>query len=226
MPQFVHKIADDRQATISYVVQSVLVLFSWLGLAIASSTSFYLPIRPGTAENAKEVFLESLNSFQRAQCYFSIPIAVTTLITDPFHLDTVNGFGFLPVAINGFMPQTFNLLQLHRHKRFSWYISSLTFLSWLLSTINFWAIIKYLSIQRLGSRDAEFRSLSKLESCGSLNALTLCIQAQGVSPLGWLFYTKLKSTSFGGSLLFGTSTIGNSTASRTLVIAHSTIRIL
>ena len=152
--------------------------------------------------------MESLNSFLQAQCYFSIPIAVSTLISDPFHLDTINGFGFLPVAINGFLPQTFTLLQLHRHKRFSWYISSLTFLSWLLSTINFWAIIKYLSIERIGTRDAEFRSLSKIESCGNLNALTLCIQAQGVSPIGWLFYTKLKSTAFGASLLFGATTIG------------------
>ncbi|KAL8698401.1 MAG: hypothetical protein Q9201_006590 [Fulgogasparrea decipioides] len=209
MPQFVLKIADDRQITISYVVQSVLVLFSWLGLAIASSTSFYKPIRSGSAGKAKKVFLESLNSFQLAQCYFSIPIAVTTLITDPFHLDSVNGFGFLPVAMNGFLPQTFNLLQLHRHKRFSWYISSLTFLSWLLSTINFWAIIKYLNLKRIGTRDAEFRSLSKIESCGSLNALTLCIQAQGVSPLGWLLHTKLKSTDSGAALLFGTTTIGN-----------------
>ncbi|KAL8859002.1 MAG: hypothetical protein Q9178_004483 [Gyalolechia marmorata] len=201
-------IPDNKQITASYVIQSVLVLFSWLGLAIASWTSFYKPTRSGSAEKAREVFLESLNSFQQAQCYFSIPIAVTTLITDPFHLDPVNGYGFLPVAINGFLPQTFNLLQLHRYKRLSWYISSLTFLSWLLSTINFWAIIKYLSIERIGTRDAEFRSLSKIEACGSLNALTLCIQAKGVSPLGWLFRTKLRSTAFGASLLFRSTTIG------------------
>ncbi|KAL8931056.1 MAG: hypothetical protein Q9208_000158 [Pyrenodesmia sp. 3 TL-2023] len=97
---------------------------------------------------------------------------------------------------------------LHRHKRLSWYISSLTFLSWLLSTINFWAIIKYLSTERIGTRDDEFRSLSEIESCGSLNALTLCIQTRGESPLGWLFRVKLRSTAFGASLLFGTTTIG------------------
>ena len=200
---------NDWQVTVSYAIQSFLVLFSWLGLAIASTTSFYRPTRSKSAEKAKDVFLDSLNSFLQAQCFFSIPIAVSTLITDPFHLDTINGYGFLPVAINGFLPQTFTLLQLHRHKRFSWYISSLTFLSWLLSTINFWAIIRYLSIERIGTRDAEFRSLSKIESCGNLNALTLCIQAQGVSPIGWLFYTKLKTTAFGASLLFGATTIGN-----------------
>lgn len=199
---------DDWQVTISYVIQSVLVLFSWLGLAIASTIKSHRPIRSETAGKAKDVFLESLNSFLQAQCYFSIPIAVSTLITDPFHLDAINGYGFLPVAINGFLPQTFTLLQLHRHKRFSWYISTLTFLSWLLSTINFWAIIKYLSIERIGTRDAEFRSLSRIESCGSLNALTLCIQAQSVSPIGWLFSTKLKSTAIGASLLFGASTVG------------------
>ncbi|KAL8721920.1 MAG: hypothetical protein Q9181_007605, partial [Wetmoreana brouardii] len=195
--------------TVSYVIQSAVVLFSWIGLAIASMTSVHRRIRSGSAEKTKEVFLASLNSFLLAQCYFSIPIAVSTLITDPFHLDAINGYGFLPVAINGFLPQTFTLLQLHRHKRFSWYISSLTFLSWLLSTINFWAIIKYLSIDRIGTRDAEFRSLSKIESCGNLNALTLCIQTQDVSPIGWLFYTKIKSTAFGASLLFGATTIGN-----------------
>jgi len=204
----VRKIADDEQITISYVIQSILVLFSWLGLAIASTISFYRPIGSESAEKAKDVFLDNLNRFLQAQCYFSIPIAVSTLITDPFHLDTVNGYGFLPVAINGFLPQTFTLLQLHRHKRFSWYISSLTFLSWLLSTINFWAIVKYLSIERIGTRDAEFRSLFKIESCGNLNALTLCIQAQSVSPIGWFFYIKLKSSAFGAPLLFGTSTIG------------------
>lgn len=76
MPQSIHKIADDRQVTISCVIQRVLVLFSWLGLAIASWTSFNRPIRSGSDEKAKEVFLESLDSFQLAQCYFSIPIAV------------------------------------------------------------------------------------------------------------------------------------------------------
>ncbi|KAI4159308.1 MAG: hypothetical protein L6R39_000398 [Caloplaca ligustica] len=225
-PQSVQKIADDRQVTISYVIQSVLVLFSWLGLSIASWTSFYQPTRSGSAKKAKEVFLESLNSFQRAQCYFSIPIAVTTLITDPFHLDTVNGFGFLPVAINGFLPQTFNLLQLHRHKRLSWYISSLTFLSWLLSTINFWAIIKYLRVERIGTRDAEFRSLSNIETCGSLNALSLCIQAQDISPLDWLFHTKLKSTNFGSSILFGTTTIGTSIVPTIWVFCTTVLLVL
>ena len=200
---------DEWQVSISYVIQSVLVLSSWLGLVVASTTSFYRPNHSESAENANDVFLESLNSFLLAQCYFSIPIAVSTLITDPFHLDSMNGYGFLPVAINGFLPQTFTLLQLHRHKRFSWYISGLTFLSWLLSTINFWAIIEYLSIKRIGTRSAEFHSLTTIESCGNLNALTLCIQAQGVSPIGWLFYTKLRSTAFGASILFGATTIGN-----------------
>ncbi|KAL8724157.1 MAG: hypothetical protein Q9166_008107 [cf. Caloplaca sp. 2 TL-2023] len=212
--------------TVSYVIQCALVLFSWLGLAIASSTSFYLPIRSGSAEKAKEVFLESLNTFQRAQCYFSIPIAVTTLINDPFHLDTINGFGFLPVAINGFLPQTFNLLQLHRHKRLSWYISSLTFLSWLLSSINFWAIVTYLTTKRIGTRDAEFRSLSKIESCGSFNALTLCMQAQDVSPLRWLLYSKLKSTRFGASFLFGATTIGTLTVPTIWVFCTTVLLVL
>ncbi len=54
MPQFAHKIPDDKQITASYVIQSALVLFSWLGLTIASWTSFYKPTRSGSAEKAKQ----------------------------------------------------------------------------------------------------------------------------------------------------------------------------
>lgn len=156
-----------------------------------------------------DVFLESLDGFLKAQCYFSIPIAAATLVTDVFHLDPLNGYGFLPVAINGFLAQTFTLLQLHRHKRFSLYVSALVFISWLLSTIILWAIIKYLTARPIGTQDFEYRSLSQIDSCGGSSALALCEQRMGGSPLMYLFYHVVSKTGYGSTLLFGTTKIGN-----------------
>lgn len=159
-------------------------------------------------EEAKRPFLESLSSFLQAQCYFSIPIAIATLITDPFHLDPLNAYGFLPVAMNGFLPQTFTLLQLHRERKFSWYLTALTVVSWILNTIILWAIIEYLTGPNLGTRDFEFRSISQIDTCGGSTALALCLQTNGVTPLGYVKDTARKSTTYGHTILFGTTTIG------------------
>lgn len=199
---------NRAQVTISYIIQSILVLLSWLGLAIASTISYRKPHRSEQSERAMDVFLESLDGFLKAQCYFSIPIAVVTLLTDVFHLDPLNGYGFLPIAINGFLAQTFTLLQLHRHKRFSWYVSALVFLSWLLSTIILWAIIMYLTARPIGTQDFEFRSMSQIASCGGSTALALCEQRLGVSPLSYLFYQIVSVTGYGRTILFGTTRIG------------------
>ena len=200
--------SDGSQVTISYIIQSILVLLCWLGLATSSAVSYKLPHHTESSEKAMDVFLESLDGFLKAQCYFSIPIAAATLLTDVFHLDPLNGYGFLPVAINGFLAQTFTLLQLHRHKRFSWYLSFLVFISWLLSTIILWAIIKYLTARPIGMQDFEFRSLSQIDSCGGSSALALCEQRLDKSPLYYLFYKVVSITTYGRTLLFGTTTIG------------------
>ena len=134
---------------------------------------------------------------------------MATLLIDPFHLDPLNGYGLLPVAFNGFLAQSFTLLQLHRYKRFSWYLSTLTFLSWMLSTIILWAISKYLIARPIGGQDFEFRSLAHINSCGGSSALSLCAHRQGKSPLYYLFYQVVSDTRYGRHLLFGTSRIGN-----------------
>ena len=199
---------DCVQVTISYIIQSILVLLSWLGLTFASTISYRKPHRSEQSEKAMDVFLESLDGFLKAQCYFSIPIAVVTLLTDVFHLDPLNGYDFLPVAINGFLTQTFTLLQLNRHKRFLWYLSALVFLSWLLSTIILWAIITYLTARPIGTQDSEFRSMSQIASCGGSSALALCEQRLSTSPLSYLFYHIVSVTGYGPTILFGTTRIG------------------
>ncbi|KAL8705899.1 MAG: hypothetical protein Q9225_007999, partial [Loekoesia sp. 1 TL-2023] len=195
--------------TVSYIIQSIMVLLSWLGLAVSSAVSYKWPHHSESSKKAMDVFLESLDGFLKAQCYFSIPIAAATLVTDVLHMDPLNAYGFLPVAINGFLAQTFTLLQLHRHKRFSWYVSALVFISWLLSTIILWAIIKYLTTRPIGMQDFEFRSLSQIDSCGGSSALALCEQRVGGSPLMYLFYDVVSKTGYGSTLLFGTTKIGN-----------------
>ncbi|KAI9821563.1 MAG: hypothetical protein M1832_003237 [Thelocarpon impressellum] len=49
---------------------------------------------------SRNSLLESISGFHAAQCYFSIPLAVAALITDPFSLDPLNAIGLLPVSIN------------------------------------------------------------------------------------------------------------------------------
>lgn len=204
----VESIIDCPQVTISYIIQLILTLFSWLGLTIAATISYKWPHRSESSEKAMDIFLENLDGFMKAQCYFS-SIAVATLLTDVFHLDPLKGYAFLPVAVNGFLAQTFTLLQLHRNKRFSRYLSTLVFISWLLSTIILWAIVKYLRTPWIGARDFEFRFLSKISSCGDSSALALCQQRLSSSPLSYLFFQILSVTDYRHTILFGTSKLGN-----------------
>jgi hypothetical protein len=129
--------------------------------------------------------LDAISSFQAAQCYFSIPLAIAAFYTDPFTLDPPNAFGLLPVSVNGFMPEIMTLMVLYQHETRHSYPLLLTWTSYILNSINFWAVRSYLSTINsdiVTMKRPAFESLGGIESCGGTTGLALCLQFQNESP--------------------------------------------
>ena len=109
--------ADFLQVSISYIIQSVLIILCWAALAFDGFVTWKnrRQSRDAGLHESRKVFLEAVSSFQAAQCYFSIPLAVAALFTDPFTLDPLNAFGLLPVSTNGFLPEILTLMIMNYH---------------------------------------------------------------------------------------------------------------
>lgn len=134
---------------------------------------------------SKKTLLEAISTFQAAQCYFSVALDIAAFYTDPFSLDPLNAFGLLPVSVNGFMPEIMTLMILNHHERRHWYPLLLTWTSYILNSVNFWAVRGYLSIinsDTVGMKRPAFESLGGIASCGGTTGLTLCLQFQQESP--------------------------------------------
>lgn len=97
----------------------------------------------------------------------------------------------LPLATNGTIPVMLAYILIYRYGRKSTYLTTLTFLTWLLSTIVLWELYRKLigvttlvqsADPRLGSDEPVYYPLvnrfmddiSNLDSCGGHSALTVC----------------------------------------------------
>jgi hypothetical protein len=147
--------------------------------------------REAHLSESKKTLLEAISSFQAAQCYFSIPLAIAAFYTDPFTLDPLNAFGLLPVSVNGFMPEIMTLMILNYHEIRHWYPLLLTWTSHILNSVNFWAVRGYLSTinsDTVAMKRPAFESLGGITSCGGSTGLALCLQFQQESPPTFLIH--------------------------------------
>lgn len=163
----------------------------WLALASNALVTWEKRRRSQEVDlsEAKKTLLEAISSFQAAQCYFSIPLAIAAYYTDPFTLDPLNAFGLLPVSVNGFMPEIMTLMILNYHERRHWYPLFLTWTSYILNSVNFWAVRGYLSTinsDTVAMKRPAFESLGGISSCGGTTGLALCLQFQQESPPAFL----------------------------------------
>ncbi len=104
-------------------------------------------------------------------------------------LDPLNAFALLPVSINGFLPQIFTLTVLHYYDLRSWYPLMLTYVSYLLNTIIFWPVVKYLNLIRgkgTALKARAYKSLGDIDSCGGMTGIALCLPFQHDSPPAFL----------------------------------------
>jgi hypothetical protein len=179
------------QVSISYVIQSVLVIVCWAALAVNGYASWRSRRRSKDHQlsESRDTFLNSITSFQAAQCYFSITLAIAAMFTNPFTLDPLNAFGLLPVSTNGFLPEILTLMIMNYHGKRNWYPFILASISYLLNTIIFWAVIVYLDgIKGRGTalKAPAYQSLGGIDSCGGMTGIGLCLQFQMDSPPAFL----------------------------------------
>lgn len=188
-----HRRLTSEQVSISYVIQTFLVVLTWAILTTATLVhrrKRRLPTGAPPLSASWTSLLESISGFHAAQCFFSIPLAVAIFFTDPFKLDPLNAFGLLPVALNGLLPTTFTLMLLYhfRHSMqdpLKWYPILLTDVSYLLNTVLLFAVVSYLApIKNKGIalKESAFQSLGAIDSCGGSTAIALCLATQRDSP--------------------------------------------
>ena len=247
------------QFTISYIIQYCLVIAFWLSLVTGSilwllrqrqrARTGRLQISDAVTDNAEgERVLRRLLEFHDVQCYFSIAIAIASFFTDPFTTDPINGFGLLPPAITGFLPQIFSLLLARYFSRQTSPQQSpklngrfrgslvLCILSWGVSSAVFWGLYRSLMGQILypttEGDDAALRHALSLDACGGSNALALCYQQIGYRPQANLldFWNPNTGTEIRVSpvvwswwtfclILLVTDTIANSSNTATVAVA-------
>jgi hypothetical protein len=173
------------------VIQSFLIVFCWIALAVnaLATRRNQSPSRKESLSEWRKLLVDAISGFQAAQCYFSIPLAIAAYFSGPFNLDPLNAFGLLPVSTNGFMPEIFTLMIMNYHESWHWYPLLLTYISYILNSVVFWAVIKYLTgVEKHGRAlpRAAFESLGHIDSCGGTTGLALCLQFQPDSPPAWL----------------------------------------
>jgi hypothetical protein len=163
-------------------MQAILVALCWLALL---GSSIYTHFASEKESEWKEIFLESVSGFLLFQNYFGVPLAIAALTLDPFNIDPLNGYGLLSVSICGFLPQILTLMMLNAHGKRSWYLSTLTCITWLLASVVFWGLHTNL-MGNAAIQDSSYKSLYDIDSCGGSGATALCLQTTGNSPLAFL----------------------------------------
>ncbi|KAM0797758.1 hypothetical protein BDR22DRAFT_432152 [Usnea florida] len=138
---------------ISYVMQMGLALLAfvltipWLSIIKRVRTSFAYVFRASSLQNTSSKPKQSLSNrksikalgkaiedFQKAQCFFMLATNIASLIAeksgglDPMSLQQLyNTYVLIKVvAIGGYLPITFTLLNLHMIKKLSWYLLTLS----------------------------------------------------------------------------------------------------
>jgi hypothetical protein len=124
-----------------------LIVLCWIALAIDAliTRRNQSPSRKETLSEWRKFLVDVISGFQAAQCYFNIPLAIAAYICGPFNLDPLNAFGLLPVSTNGFMPEIFTLMIMNYHECWHWYPLLLTYISYILNSVIFWAVMNCLT---------------------------------------------------------------------------------
>ena len=135
-----------------------------------------------------------------AQCFLGIALQIAVLHSHPWATDPLNGIGFLFVTITGFLPPVFTLLLLHSRHHKSWFTYTLTLLSWILATANFFSLFVQFS-SRVDVDDVSesaLKSLKRMEACSGGSAFALCSLVTGRNPLRYAgrFFTYDGSDAF------------------------------
>jgi hypothetical protein len=123
------------------------------------------PIRghlPGisTLHLAKEELVSTLIEFQKAQCYFTIPLMIAALSSGLFSLDFLSSYALLPVTVNAFLPPVFTLILVHRYATRSWYLLGLLSPAGF-SAPSFFGLWKRRSSQETCMREAYYQNSNR-----------------------------------------------------------------
>lgn len=128
-------------------------------------------------------FVDLIDQFHKAQCYFSVTVQVASLRYGIFDVNLLNAFMIIPLATNGVLPVLFAYaLLLHCHKA-TLGTTIFTSVCWLLSSLVYWVLYSQLIPINDNVQDEQKRlkayaqfayKLSALDACGNYSALAAC----------------------------------------------------
>jgi hypothetical protein len=165
-------------------------------------------------QSQQGLFVQFLEQFHKAQCYFSATIQIAALNYGIFDTDMLVTFMLVPLATNGVLPVVFTLsLPYDRDRQLSADVILLTTICWILSSLVYWTLYSHVIPinSDLINSDKEFYvyrqfyyKLTALDACGGYSALAVCpgnfkLQQRGIvreshkirvyTPMIWTYST-------------------------------------
>lgn len=191
-------------------MQCGIILLLWLAFllfAILQRSTAFSGERAWLAKQ-QDMLVTGLIEFHKAQSFFSITIQIASLSYGLFTMDLLIVFLVIPLATNGIVPVVFGHLLVLRYGRSSVYITVLTGVSWVLSSIVVWSLYMHLipikNDSILDVYENVFYQLSSNSDCGGFSALAACPEnlqegfaevkssfhhIHGLTPLLWAWGT-------------------------------------
>jgi hypothetical protein len=162
-------------------MQCGLVALITCGFAVLAVLNLRRSETPNSSRwKHKEALVSGLVEFHKAQCYFSVTLQIASLVYGPSQINNVMGnIMLLPLATNGVLPIVFAYILIVRYGRTSTYITILTLVTWVLSSLVFWTLYRKLIPTHHASESWEVYAqflydLSANPSCGGSSALAVC----------------------------------------------------
>ncbi|KXX74222.1 hypothetical protein MMYC01_208845 [Madurella mycetomatis] len=135
----------------SYVMQCVLVVILWAGLAVFSFCRARRgwPDRPSKAPSVDNHFtswIDLLLELHKAQCYFGGTLMIAVIASNILDIDFVITFLAIPLATNSILPVIFTYFLLVYYQTSSPAITLLTAVDYVLSSVVYWILYSELQL--------------------------------------------------------------------------------
>jgi hypothetical protein len=127
----------------------------------------------------REMLVTGLIEFHKTQCFFASTIQCAALAYGLYSTNFLTVFLVIPLATNGIVPVVFGFLLIKRFGHSSVYLTTLTCITCLLSTLVYWSL--YTHVIKVNWNYSEYDVyqsimfiLSSNDQCGGFSALTAC----------------------------------------------------
>lgn len=126
----------------------------------------------------KKRFIDLLNEFHKAQCFFSITLMIASFTQDIYDTNMLITFMLVPLATNGIIPVVLAYLFLVHYKKIHLGTTIYTLSTYVLASIVYWSLYAHVistgpTSNRIAYQQFVYK-LSEIPACGGYSALAVC----------------------------------------------------